>query len=186
MPSSQFGYIRKVLGKVAELPHQSILDIGPGFGKYGVLCREYFDLIPTWTEKKLSGFDRKNWQVRIDCIEAFEPYITPLHKYIYDNIYLGKAEDVLLGLDNYDLILMVGVLEHLEKAEGLRLLKECSTKAGAIVLVTPDGSSRQKPVWDNPYEEHKATWQMAELAEAGFKCEMASSSKILAHWQRKK
>lgn len=186
MPSSQFGYIKKVLKKVAELPHQSILDIGPGFGKYGVLCREYFDLIPTWIEKKLSGFDRNNWQIRIDCIEPFEPYITPLHKYIYDNIYVGKAEELLSELDNYDLILMIGVLEHLEKADGLKLLKECSTKAKAIVLVTPDGSSRQKPGWNNPYEEHRATWYMADLVEAGFECEMASASKILACWQKGK
>lgn len=186
MPSSQFGYIKKVLKKVADSPHQSILDIGPGFGKYGVLCREYFDLIPTWTEKKLSGFDKKNWQIRIDCIEPFKPYITPLHEYIYDNIYPGKAEEVLPRLDNYDLILMIGVLEHLEKVDGLKLLKWCLMKAQSIVLVTPDGSSRQKAEWDNPYEEHRATWHMTELAEAGFKTELASSSKILAHWQRKK
>ena len=54
-----------------------------------------------------------DWQCRIDCIEAFEKYITPAHKYIYNNIYIGNATGILPALDHhYDLILMVDVLEH--------------------------------------------------------------------------
>jgi len=162
------------------------LDIGPGFGKYGVLCREYFDLIPTWFGKQLSGFDKKNWQARIDCIEPFAPYITCLHEYIYDNIYLGKAEEILPGLDKYDLILIIGTLEHLEKSDGRKLLKKCSTKAQAILVVTPNGYIQQPPVWDNPYEEHKTGWTTDELTEVGFKCLLVPGNKIIAYWQKEK
>lgn len=184
MPSSQFFYIPDVLNLIYNSPHQSILDIGPGFGKYGVLCREYFDLIPAWYEKGLDGFDRNNWQLRIDCIEVHTPYITTLHKYIYDNIYPGKAEDVLPGLDNYDLILMIGMVEHLEKENGAKLLEISKTKARKVIVVTPNGYRPQSEVWNNPYEEHKSGWSGEDLSKIGFKCIMLPGNKILAFWDK--
>ena len=184
MPSSQSYYIPDVLELIHGLPHRSILDVGPGFGKYGVLCREYFDLIPTWFEKGLSGFDQRNWQLRIDCIEPFEEYITPLHKYIYDNIYLGKAEDLIDEIPNYDLILILGVIEHLEKGVGLNLLKKYKDKTKAIVLVTPNGFHPQGPEWNNPLEEHKSGWTVKDLEGLDFKCSpLPPGNKIIAYYK---
>lgn len=181
MPSSQFSYIPEVLDLILHSPHQSILDIGPGFGKYGVLCREYCDLIPTWFEKKISGFDRKNWQVRLDCIEPFKDYITPLHKYIYDNIYIGKAEDVISEVGNYDLILIIGVIEHMGKAEGTSLLSQCRKKSGTIIVVTPNGFRPQGAEWNNPLEEHRCGWSIEEFQALGFVCELLRpDDKIIA------
>lgn len=183
MPSSQFFYIPQVMTLILNSPHKSILDVGPGFGKYGVLCREYCDLIPTWFAKGLNGFDKENWQIRIDCIEPFEKYITPLHKYIYDNIYIGKAEDLVSTLDTYDLILLIGVIEHIEKEAGVALLKECQKKAKSIIVVTPNGFKPQKAEWNNPFEEHKCGWTAKEFNELNFDCAvLRETNKIIAHW----
>ena len=42
MPTSNHGAISLVLEVLVRLRPQSILDVGTGRGKYGVLCREYF------------------------------------------------------------------------------------------------------------------------------------------------
>jgi hypothetical protein len=58
---------------VFELDPYSILDIGTGFGKYGVFCREYLEL---WDGRQnYHEFLRK-----IDDVEAHGKYITPLHR----------------------------------------------------------------------------------------------------------
>jgi len=168
---------------ILSSPHRKILDIGPGFGKYGVLCREYCDLIPAWYEKKLNGFDQKNWQCTIDCIEPCDKYITPLHKYIYDNIYTGKAEDIITTLGDYDLILVIGVIEHIEKLTGIRVLKDCRAKAKAVIVVTPNGFLRQDAVWDNPLEEHKSGWYPEDFDILNFRWDiLRSQNKIIAYY----
>ena len=55
---------------INALQPRSILDVGCGFGKYGMLLREYLDV---WHER----YDKERWQVRIVGIEAFEQYRNP-------------------------------------------------------------------------------------------------------------
>ena len=72
---------------IVTLNPKSVLDVGVGFGKYGVLCREYLEL---WDGRgEYSQFLR-----RIDGVEVFANYITPLHKYVYDKVY---TQDILLA-----------------------------------------------------------------------------------------
>ncbi len=83
MPSSQHYHISKIMDLIIALKPKSVLDIGAGYGKYGVLCREYLEL---WD-------GRQNYHERlrrIDSVEIFEKYVTPLHKYVYDHIYIGR------------------------------------------------------------------------------------------------
>ena len=81
LPSSQHYHISKIMDLVTIVDPRSVLDVGTGFGKYGILCREYLEL---WDgRQKYSDFKR-----RIDGVEAFSPYITPLHNYVYDNLYV--------------------------------------------------------------------------------------------------
>ena len=99
----------------------SVLDVGSGFGKYGVLCREYLEL---WDGREEYKFLR-----RIDGVEVFENYITPLHKYIYNNIYTENIINLVNNLDySYDLVLLIDVLEHFSKEEGLLLLNKLFKK----------------------------------------------------------
>jgi hypothetical protein len=103
----------------------SVLDIGSGFGKYGVLCREYLEL---W-----DGRQEYNFLRRIDGVEAFKNYITPLHKFIYNNIYTENIIDLVKKLDyTYDLVLLTDVLEHFTKDEGEWLLKKYCLKTKAF------------------------------------------------------
>ncbi len=152
MPSSQLSQLTDIIELIIFTNPKTILDIGVGFGKYGYLSREYLDV---WSRKK----DYNKWTVRIDGIEAFEQYLTPAHNYIYDHIYIGNAINILPTLIiNYDLILIIDVLEHLDYNEGLIFLKECIKCGKNLIVSTPKAIGTQDIVFNNPYERHKFQW----------------------------
>lgn len=157
MPSSQFGQISPLAWLIRELDPQSVLDVGPGFGKYGFLAREYLEL--WWRTTDYAKRTR-----RIDAVEVFEPYITPLQRSIYDEIYIGDALEVLPKLTKYDLILLVDVLEHLDKPGGLRLLAASIQRGSFVVISTPKNPAPQGAHFGNVHEQHTSAWTKRELA----------------------
>lgn len=165
MPSSHHSCISDVLTEFRKAKPKSVLDIGIGFGKWGVLFREYADVICT------SNPYKENWSTRIDGIEVHEKYLSPVHSYIYDNIYIGNATEVLDDLDSYDLAFMGDVLEHIEKTKAIHLLHDLCKKCKQVLLVVPLGEDwlRATPIADNPHEAHVSAWAQADLVPFGFK-----------------
>jgi hypothetical protein len=160
LPSSQHYHISKIIDIILSLQPFSVLDVGSGFGKYGVLCREYLEL---WDGRQEYKFIR-----RIDGVEVFENYITPLHKFIYNNIYTENIIDLVKRLDfTYDLVLLIDVLEHFSKEEGIWLLNNLLSKNKGILICTPKKPSAQKDAFDNIFETHKSSWKKAELSRFG-------------------
>lgn len=146
---------------VITLNPNSVLDIGVGFGKYGVLCREYLEL---WDgRQKYSEFLR-----RIDGIEAFEDYITPLHNFVYNHVHIGDVLKLVDKLNfNYDLVLLIDILEHFNKFEGELFLNKLLTKNKGILISTPKKIGNQKDAFGNIYETHKSQWRKQELSRQG-------------------
>lgn len=161
MPSSSHYQINEIIELVVRLKPKSILEIGPGFGKYGYLCREYLEL---WDGRDQYG----DWQCRIDCIEAFPQYITPVHRQIYSNVYTGNALEILPGLnERYDLILMVDVFEHFTEEEGHRLLPSCLLKAGHVLIASPKAVNDQEQSFGNEFEKHRFEWKRRHFKPYG-------------------
>lgn len=157
MPSSRHYHITFVISLVRSIypVPKSILDIGIGYAKWGHLFREYFDIIKA--EDDFSFYQKENWQTTIDGIEGYEPYITPMHKYLYNNIYLGNMLEIINQVGNYDLIFIGDVIEHVAKDDGIRFLKNCLNKANsALIVTTPAIEVEQGALCDNDYENHKA------------------------------
>ncbi len=152
MPSSYPFQIHDIIGLIHECNPYSLLDIGCGRGKYGLLAREYLEL---WGD----GGSRT-----IDAVEAFPANITPLVKLIYDDVYEGDALDVVPTLPAYDLYLLIDVLEHFTKEDGRKLLAACK---GDILIATPKRFTAQDAVGGNEYERHKSFWTTADLREHG-------------------
>lgn len=141
------------------LKPMKVLDIGTGFGKYGVLCREYLDL---WDGRQKYEFTR-----RIDGVEAFRGYITPLHQYVYDNIYNDNIMKLIEKLEmGYDLVLLLDVLEHFEKVQGRSLLNILLAKNTGVLICTPKHPSAQKNAFGNTYETHRSTWTRKEFSQS--------------------
>jgi hypothetical protein len=141
----------------------SILDVGVGFGKYGVLFREYLDVSVADPARPP---DRSGWKVRIDGIEVYAPYVTALQEAVYDVIHVGNALELLAGLDRYDLIFAADVLEHFDAIDGRRFLDTTRAHAGlGVLIVTPAIHFHQGEVFGNLAEVHRSFWTAADLAE---------------------
>ncbi len=159
MPSSHLLQINEITQLIFLSKPQSLLDIGVGFGKYGVLAREYLEL---WDGRGVYG----DWTRRIDGIEIYEDYLSPLHEYVYDHIYVGDALDIVPALDfNYDLILLIDVLEHFSYEEGTRLLDACRRKGRNFLVSTPKDVGEQQGAFNNPHEAHKSQWQPGDFEQ---------------------
>lgn len=157
MPTSWYQAASVILDKVIEERPQSILDIGVGFGKYGVLLREAFD-VPYYR------YTKETWQVQLDGVEAFENYKNPIHDYVYNKIYYQPIEECLDSLGKYDVILMIDILEHFDKETGKMLLQKLVSHANkAIILSTPVKPSAQTEYLGNTFEAHKSKWVVKDF-----------------------
>ena len=132
-------------------PH-SVLDIGIGYGKYGVLAREFLEF---WLEYK--PYEER--KIKIDGIEAFPQYVNAGHRYYYDDIHIGNALDLVPTLGQYDLILIIDVLEHFTEKDGLELLRQCKSKGKHILVSTPLDIGDQGAVFGNEFERHRFQWK---------------------------
>lgn len=159
MPTSHYNQLNQIMELVSLTKPKRLLDIGVGFGKYGFLSREYLEL---WYGT--GKYD--DWITQIDGIEAFEKYLTPVHKYIYNRIYIGNASDVLPTLeDRYDLVLIIDVLEHFNHADGRKLLTACRERAENIIISVPRNWWRQEAAFGNEYEIHQFHWKECHLKQ---------------------
>jgi hypothetical protein len=157
MPSSHAAQINEIVDLILLTNPASVLDIGVGLGKYGLLAREYLEL---WGQPLSNEWQGKpGWQRRIDGIEAYERYLNPVHHYIYNQIHIGNAIDILPRLkDRYDLVLLIDVLEHFDHDDGLRLLTLCKQRARNLIVSTPRDIGHQEKSWGNPFEAHRFQW----------------------------
>ena len=142
-----------------ELNPKKILDIGPGYGKYGLLFREYLEIWKTIPHKS---------EVKIDAVEVFPEYISPVHKYIYNKVYIGNAAKVIKKIKtSYDLIVLIDVIEHMEKKDGIKLIRELKKKSEFILITTPKKHIEQTDLFSNKYEIHRSLWKRNELRKFG-------------------
>jgi 2-polyprenyl-3-methyl-5-hydroxy-6-metoxy-1,4-benzoquinol methylase len=187
MPSSQYYHISKIMEMIISLNPKSVLDIGSGFGKFGVLCREYLEL---WDGRQKYEFNR-----RIDGVEVFQQYISPLHRYVYDNIFNENILDIVQELNiRYDLVLLIDVLEHFEKDQGKELVKTLIKKNRGIIISTPKKPSLQEDAFGNIYETHRSVWSKDELMELGiaffikdeisFICLISSEAQLISEFKK--
>jgi len=145
----------ETIALIKKFQPKSILEIGPGFGKYGMLCREYLEL---WGHRR---YHRDEWKVKIDAVEVFPNYITPIHQYVYDNIYIGDVKNNLDIIPNYELLLICGTIEHLEKEMGREILR----RARNYIATTPNDDCPQKESYGNPHEKHISRWYPADFRD---------------------
>lgn len=164
MPSSQPDNISTIVKWITEIDPASILDVGVGFGKYGVLAREYTDL-------RHGRYYRKDWKVVIDGIEIFDPYVNPVWD-IYDRVFCEDAVELLHHLKNYELVLLCDVIEHFEKSVGHAVLAECRRMATrAVIVSTPVIRYPQDPMHGNEHERHRSEWCQEDFPGFTFRFE---------------
>ncbi|MDD3014001.1 MAG: hypothetical protein PHC34_09895 [Candidatus Gastranaerophilales bacterium] len=162
MPTSFYGQISTILDLVIQTKAKSILDIGVGFGKYGVLCREMLDI-------PFERYGKETWQIKIDGIEGYKPYKNPIHSYVYNKIYYDSIGTAIKKINiQYDLGLFIDVLEHFDKIEGEKIIDEILKKCHLLIISTPEIPYPQKYL-DNALENHRSIWSLNDFEKYNIK-----------------
>ena len=151
MPTSDPHNINAVLTILTNLKPKRVLDIGCGFGKYGVLLREYLDV---WYER----VRKEEWVTTIVGVEAYEPYHNQIQDYAYSKVYIGEAQSVLPTLGEFDVVLIADVIEHLEQEQARELVRECFKHSPVVVISSPVEFYPQTAIYGNSYEVHRNLW----------------------------
>jgi hypothetical protein len=159
MPSSTYEHIKTLAAFFYRTRPRSILDVGVGNGKIGFVARDVLDVMAG------KRFRREEWAVRIDGIEAFGDYIQQHQRALYDTLHIGDAFEVIDSLGSYDMVVLGDVLEHFEKTRGYELLDKCFAHAErhVAIFVPLGGGWEQGEVFGNPFESHRAVWELGDF-----------------------
>jgi len=149
VPFTNWWYVWQKLDKDAE----SILDLGCGNGG------------------KPMQFINRNKQFYTVGVDGYAPYIERCHRESSHNeIILSDIRDIPYDDSSFDVVLLLGILEHFNKSEGIQLLKRAEGIARKQVLILTDIGEYEHEVLDgNVLQVHKYIWSAEELKEFGFK-----------------
>lgn len=109
----------------------TVLDVGPGKGKYATLLDEY----------------------TVDCLEVWEPYVGLFKlRAKYRTVLVGDVID-FHHFSDYQLVILGDVLEHLSSIDGQDVVDRIIA-AGCALFVAVPFRSKQGTVHGNIYETH--------------------------------
>lgn len=120
---------------INEIQPSSVIDVGPGAGKYGLLTREVSPSTHT------------------TAVEIWGPYLSEFGlETIYDHVFICDARIY----PNYkaDLVILGDILEHMTKEDALALWTRIRLEAKAAVISIPIIHFPQGESSGNPYETH--------------------------------
>lgn len=159
MPVSIWLGLEDAVATIVSMRPHAILDVGIGFGLWGHLLRQYLDV---WE----GHIQRADWQLRIDGVEIEASRVQPHSEYLYTEIYIGDARQVVPACAKqatYDVILFGDVLEHLPKQDAMLLLKQAIWLAGSAVVVRiPLGEGWREEGRTSP-DHHRSKWWVEDF-----------------------
>lgn len=163
MPSSYADSFPGIVHTLIAANPKRVIDIGPGWGKYGLACREYLPELET-----------------LRAVEV-APGRLPTQDAIYDMVYTDDVRDLITVADfwsRFDLALLIDVIEHLDLIEGHCLLASLQ-EAGVQILVSTPKVFFEQHVETNPFEEHVSLWTRDHFASYGIVTDSSTSSSLI-------
>jgi hypothetical protein len=128
-----------ILQTIKRLKPTNVLDVGSGFGKFGLLIRELL-----LAEAAEAGDLNPEPKFKINCVEEAGYFINqPWHFDLYDRHYHANLFDIPpADFARHDLILMIDVVEHAPKDRIINLLRAIQAEPQAkgrtkILISTP-------------------------------------------------
>ncbi|MHC4065201.1 MAG: class I SAM-dependent methyltransferase [Planctomycetota bacterium] len=163
MPTSSPYILTPVMSFVSWLNPSTILDVGCGYGQWGVLLRQYLE--SPWTMER----GAPTWRKEVIGVEVWPEYSNPLWQFAFDRVVQASAVDFLSDLESnsIELALCIEVLEHLTQDQGETLLAEMRRVATHVLVTTPDRPLLQEAGAGNPYEMHRTWWPWKALRVRG-------------------
>jgi len=104
-------------------------------------------------------------------VDAFAPSIEASRaRGLHDEYLQLRLEDLDVPAKSYDAVVLLDLIEHFEKDEGLAFLRRLEAIARRKVLVfTPNGFLPQPPYEDNPWQLHRSGWTVPEFRALGYR-----------------
>jgi 2-polyprenyl-3-methyl-5-hydroxy-6-metoxy-1,4-benzoquinol methylase len=161
MASSFADQIPVVVHVVQQLRPRTILDIGKGFGKYGFLLHEYLG-IDTEALPEASRTLAEQSRLKIDAVESNPAYLWPHLSHAYGRVICGRIEELYEGLQGYDLVLMLDVIEHLQKPDALRILQHFLRDSATLIVSSPREFFQQE-LYASEDEHHVSHWTPSDF-----------------------
>lgn len=107
----------------------------------------------------------------IEGLDVHEPWLLKAkERGILTNYHLANALeiDTLFQPGQFDAIVALDLIEHLEKPDGYRLIEKMSAIASdRIIIFTPNGFLEQQDD-SNPWNNHRSGWSVSDFVEQGF------------------
>jgi len=102
--------------------------------------------------------------------------------------------DKILQHEDCDVAMLIDVIEHMSKGDGITLLRGLKEVFRKILVMTPDGFIEQKDDvtgFENEWQVHECGWDAADLAQEGFSVETIENfhhsiqrNALFAVWER--
>jgi hypothetical protein len=143
-----------------------MLDVGKGFGKYGFLAHEYCGIDNKRRPNPLRTMCEQS-RITIDAVESNPDYLWPHIKQIYHEVYSGRIEDLIDLLPQYDLVLMIDIIEHLDKRNGTQIVRAFLDKQSILVISTPKTFFQQR-LYESDDENHLSYWAPKDFTKIGW------------------
>jgi len=154
MPTSDWDTMPAICKEIHRLQPQSVMDLGVGAGKYGVLAREVLDGQHGRVRPEL-------WTHRIVGIEAHGPYRNPAWG-AYDWVGVSNFTETIIA--GHGLVLVVDALEHLLPEQGRAFLAALVRDNKHVIVSVPLGLMNQGATFGNDYECHRTTFHGHEFS----------------------
>ena len=115
---------------------------------------------------RIEEFNIKNLKLTLFDIKFFKKNNDKNVTKICGNV---KDIDKFFHKDQFDIIVALDLIEHLDKNEGKILLDKINyISKNKVLIYTPNGYLPQKATPDNPYQAHKSGWTYSEFKEYGY------------------
>lgn len=147
LPFSNWWILWRKLDKSAK----SILDLGCGTGNPMTFINRNHDFICTG-------------------VDGFQTYLKKSQSTgRYHTLILGDARNLPFGTNEFDIVMALQVLEHLDREDGEKLVANMERMASKQVIISTDvGEHVQGAIDGNNLQVHRYIWSVGELESLGF------------------
>ncbi|HET7060333.1 MAG TPA: class I SAM-dependent methyltransferase [Candidatus Saccharimonadales bacterium] len=153
MPYSDPRFDKTISSMIRKIKPKTVLDVGPGHGKYARLIKEI------------------NPNIRIEGVEIDRKYVKEFKlNELYDKVHINSIQKFTENQtdNNYDLVICGDVIEHLKKSEGVDILNFYVYRTKHIIVQWPHAYIQNS--WEgHVHESHISVWGKSDFSNFDFK-----------------
>lgn len=159
MPMDWYQMVPSVIDSIRDARPASVLEVAVGLGKFGVAIRNTLD-------NPFVRQESESRELRLDGFELLDDWRTPLHEYIYSDVYYGDVFEALPRLPSYDVVFLGDVLNYFDKQRGRELIREFLKKTRkALIFYSPKMIRNGTERFQSGVFEYTNRWWELDLAE---------------------